>query len=416
MYNLITATENETINNELKKTQKYNILFSDIAYQEALIEIIENKLIDKVLVYENLPGGKKKEDFFKTLIENKKETEFIVIVDKIDNKTKDFFHKYNISKLIDSKNITVENINKTIDEKNIIIKREEKKEAKKDFFNILGYDKKVTTVSGNNGAGKTTFASNLAIALAKNTNKKVLLIDLDTINANVETFLDIPKINNKTNMSLEDDKLCVLNAITEYIQKNTFNFDMFSKLVIPYNRYKNLDVITGNTSMFVCQNVLCENYYNLILEKANQLYEYIVIDTNSSLFLDSTKWAIQKSDITYFVLEGTYRDLKNFKNSLAIFAKAWDVLISKLKIVLNKTNSFSLNSENVKNIINIDVIGEFPYSQDYIKTLNNGMPVILYNKTILAKYEKIIGAVPNKKSLLEIIGGKIVDNKSIKNK
>ena len=168
--------------------------------------------------------------------------------------------------------------------------------------------------------------------------------------------------------------------------------------------------------MFVCQNVLCEKYYDRILEKAKELYDYIIIDTNSNLFLDSTKWAIEKSDITYFVLEGTYRDITNLKNSLIIFSKSWDIFMQKIKIILNKKTNYSLDKNIIKDICNIDVVAEIEYFHDYIKCLNNGFPIVLYNKDVLKKYQKIIGIDDRKKNLLELIGGKIIDNKSFKNK
>ena len=424
MYNIVTATENELINSELKNTQKYNIDFSDIIYQEALIEIIKNKDVDKVIVYENLPGEKEKEEFFRELVNIKINVEIIVIVDKINKKSIEYFSQFNILKLIDSKEITIDNLINVIE--NEVIKEElnskkDNQEKQENFntnnlptVNKINYDKKIITVNGNNGAGKTTFAINLGITIEQTTNKKVLIIDLDTITASVENFLNIEKLNNKIN--IDNDKLCVLNYFIECIQKDNFDFPIFLNGVIKYNRCKSVDIITGNTSMFVCQNVLCEKYYNKILEKAKELYDYIIIDTNSNLFLDSTKWAIEKSDITYFVLEGTYRDITNLKNSLIIFSKSWDIFMQKIKIILNKKTNYSLDKNIIKDICNIDVIAEFEYLQDYIKCLNNGNPIVLYNKDVLKKYKKIIGVEDGKKSLLELIGGKIIDNKSFKNK
>ena len=206
MYNIVTATENELINSELKNTQKYNIDFSDIIYQEALIEIIKNKDVDKVIVYENLPGENEKEEFFRKLVNVKTNVEIIVIVDKINKKSIEYFSQFNILKLIDSKEITIDNLINVIE--NEVIKEElnSKKNNQEKYVSLnanslptvnkINYDKKIITVNGNNGAGKTTFAINLGITIEQATNKKVLIIDLDTITASVENFLNIEKLNN----------------------------------------------------------------------------------------------------------------------------------------------------------------------------------------------------------------------------
>ncbi len=411
MYKIITAVGNEFINEELKKTQEYEILFSDIAYQEALLDIVKNREIDKILVYEQLPGELSKENFFEKLQQIVPKSDIIVIVDNLNASKKNIFKKYNIEKLIDSNELSIEILNELIKKEPVeTLQNKKNQDIHLNEKTIIeyNYNKKIIVINGNNGSGKTTFAINLATVLSQNNKKRVLLIDLDTVTASIDKFLSIPKINKDMIIKLDADKECVLNYCTEYIQKNMFDFDAFSNVVVKYNKQNNLDIITGNTSMFVCQNVLCENYYNKIIEKAKEIYDYIVIDTNSCLFLDATKWALQKSDVIYYIMEGNYKDINNFKNNITVFSKVWDILLEKIEIVLNKNNIYSLNKEYIEGILNIKIETVFEYSSVFSKAINNGVPVVFLDKIIKGKYEKILGIKTNTNFLEKIkfmIGG-----------
>lgn len=414
MYKIITATGNPFINEELKKIPEYDVVFSDIAYQEALIEIITNKEIDKVVLYEMLPGKMDKGYFFNKIREIAPKTEFIIIVDKLRENTIQQFSDYNIEKIIQSNHITIdalkELINKKIESKSQKVIQNNNISNKSDNIQIEKsnntYKYKIITVNGNNGTGKTTFVVNLAATLSQNSKKKVLIIDLDTVSASVDKFFDVPKTYKKLKLKLDDDKECSLNYCVEYIQKNIFDFDMLSEITVQHNKIKNLHIITGNTSMFVCQNILCEDYYNKIIEKANEIYDYIIIDTNSSLFLDATKWALEKANIIYYLIEGTYKDINNFKNNITIFSKAWGIFTDKIQVILNKNNIYSLNKNYIESILNISINTSFDYNNIFLKAANNGIPAIYLDKIIKRKFNKIIG-VQEKENILEKIKFKI---------
>lgn len=402
MYNIITAIGNENINNELRNVNKYNIVYGDIMYQEALIEVIEKNNIDKLILYDNLVGSLNKFDLIEKLLQVKDTLDIIVILDKQDTKFTNFLISKGVFKIIDLNEITIELICENIDNKienekekglyNEINKLKEKIQTTTKEINIRPYDKKVITVNGTSGSGKTTFLVNLAITLARSYNKKVLIIDLDTITASVDKFVDISIFNKNVITNLDTDKKCVLNYLADSIEKNNFDFDVLTQSVMQYQKQKNVFVLTGNTSMFVCQNVLNTNHYSKILEKAKEMYDYIVIDTNSCLFLDSTKWSLQNADIIYYLFEGTYKDFSNMKNSLIIYKKAWDILYDKFEFILNKCNKHSLSKTEISNLDNsINISSCINYSDKYIEGLNNMIPVVFNSINEKIVYENILG-------------------------
>jgi len=55
--NIVTALKNPNINNKLREEENFNIIGSDIQYQEGILEILENnKNIDLLIISELLPG------------------------------------------------------------------------------------------------------------------------------------------------------------------------------------------------------------------------------------------------------------------------------------------------------------------------------------------------------------------------
>ena len=154
MLKIITALENENINNKLKKINDIQIIAKDIQYREGILEILDNyKDIDYILLNKNIEGEITLEVLIEKIKEINENIKIILIINKKEEKNKylnnNSYYKvfyeneiktdkiYNIfniekSKLIEKNNIPlekekIESKEKIIGESNNEIKEEIKK-------------------------------------------------------------------------------------------------------------------------------------------------------------------------------------------------------------------------------------------------------------------------------------------------
>ena len=425
MKKILTAMGNETLNNELMKYEKYDLITEDLFYQEAVLDVIKEEKCDVLLVSSLLQGQLDFYDFIEKIHKVDALMRIIVISDEINNFFKRKMNDLGIVDIYLDSNVCFEEIMDSIDREEALIKRIEnnkmemqkvaEKEKQKYILknNIekssivveeVTQKQEIIAVSGINGSGKTTIAANFSKILAKKTSSKILLIDLDTFSGNIDEILDISKIPTNVELMMDSDKKCGLNYASELISKNRFDSNVFDELVIHSD---GIDILTGNTSLYYCQNVLNENHYKIILEIAKEKYDFIIIDTSSNIFLDSVKWSLQQANKIFFVTENNYISMKKTNQLLEIFANNWKIWKNKIEILVNKERMVGIDLEVIEKIFDeYKIIGSIKNGEEneessYIKILETikYIPKVNFiNKIFLGKFSNSYNNVINYKS------------------
>ena len=211
--------------------------------------------------------------------------------------------------------------------------------------------------------------------LSQKSDSKILLIDLDTLNGNIDEILQINKVPQNIEMVIDSDKKSGLNYATELIMKNRFDANVFGELIIDAGGF---DILTGNTSLHYCQNVLNEIYYQKIIQAAKEKYDFIVIDTSSNIFLDSTKWALENANRVLFVIEDNYLSIKKMQQFVKVAVDIWGIFKKKIDIIINKKQKTEVEIEVIDKITDgLNVIGEIKINEQ-----NN-----------IASYERILSTI-----------------------
>ncbi len=118
MKKILTALQNETVNQKLSKYENIKIMANDIQYQEGIIETLEiDSKIDFIIFSELLPGEMKIEELIEKIKQMNEEIKMIII---LENK-KEELENYLLGKgkifIFYNNEITIEQLIKIIEEK-----------------------------------------------------------------------------------------------------------------------------------------------------------------------------------------------------------------------------------------------------------------------------------------------------------
>lgn len=410
MKRILTALGNPTLNNELRKYEKYDLIAEDLFYQEAVIDLVKTESVDTIVISGLLQGQDDLCEFVSSIKRKNSVARIIIITDEISGEAKKTLMNMGVFDILYDSQVEVSDVIDAIDREEPIIKTVVEESKEKYYFKenentevsyITKLQKQeVIAISGINGVGKSTFAVKFAKKLASKSNSRILLIDLDTLNGNLDEILSINKVPQNVDFIMDEDKKCGLNYAVDLIAKNRFDANVLDELIV-YE--KGIDVLTGNTSLHYCQNVLKEEYYTKILLAAKEKYDFIILDTSSNIFLDATKWALQEASKILFITENNYIGIKKSSQLLNVFLNVWGIWKNKISLVIRQAQKDELENEMMEKILQgINVIGILKNRDDmeYEKILSkiNFIP----KPTLKEKFEKIKNVFENKINVKEV--------------
>lgn len=374
--NIITALSNPGLHEELKKVSEFNILTKDIQYQEGIIETLnEIHKVDILIMSEMIPGELNIYEFINKIKKENKNIKIIIFLKEKKEELEIFLYSKGIYDIYYDNKININDFIKDLKGKNKLEKIENKiqKINNNKLFQIIRIIKKlknknkknkIISILGTHGSGKSIFSINLIKSIK---NKKVLLIDFDIINNSIHTLFGVKKypINiNKEKIEIED-------------------------LIIKINN--NINLICGLDLIYKKNKKITEEEIKNIFIKLNKIYDYIIVDTSSECFFDHTKFIIQNSDVSIFLIESNLIEIEKSKNLLEMYIKNWNIKKDKIKIIMNKQNKNSIYKKILKNIfLDFSIIGEIKYNENYNTLINKNFNNYYINNKIKKEFLTVI--------------------------
>lgn len=231
--------------------------------------------------------------------------------------------------------------------------------TKSQSLNETGSKGKIFSVFGpKGGVGTTTMVSNLATTLIKQTKKDLIVVDLNLQLGNIAFFLNI-----KTKYSILD------------VLSNINNIDsVLFKRMLPKNS-AGISLLAGPSKIEESEAIHGENIEQM-LNLLRNIYDYIVIDTNSS-FDDVTLKALDESDYIFVVSMLDIATIYNTKQCLEIFQKiGYDE--NKMRLIINRHTAFKdLDIGAMEKVLNYPIYWRIP-NLDFssaLNSINKGIPI-----------------------------------------
>jgi len=171
------------------------------------------------------------------------------------------------------------------------------------------------------GEGKTYIASNLALALASY-DKKVLLIGAD---------MRKPKLKETLNL-VHNEK-----GLSSYLHSKESNW---KNLILKSNPYADdLHILFTGAIPPNPSNLLSNGRFKTLMKEAKKEYDYIVIDSTPTIYVNDTFLIAKEADLTVYITRFNYTDneLLNYSRDLALNNKL-NNMVYVLNDIENKTN------------------------------------------------------------------------------
>lgn len=370
---LLTDSETERLDiTEMLKNIDYIHLAGDSVDETKTLESLERSQVDILLMGSGLNG--ERYAFAEKVSHQFPHTGIIMVEDELLEETmhnalfagaKDVLIKpIDPEKLMNS----IYRINQ-LQERFVVMKAEtpQKKIRKSELGQVY------TVFSTKGGVGKTFVSINLAASLAKNSEKRVVLVDLDLDFGNAALALNLyPKF-----------------TITDVIDDiRHMDSDLIESYLIPHE--SGIKVLPANLQPAMNDFINAEHIH-VILESLRESFDYVVVDMPGR-FVETIMPALALADQLLVITTPELSSVRNIK-VLLVTLQDLNFPQSKIRIILNKEDTRGeIKKNDVETTLNKKV--DAAIGLDYrrvLSSLNRGVPLVYeYPKNTLSKnFEKM---------------------------
>lgn len=222
-------------------------------------------------------------------------------------------------------------------------------------------DAKVITVfAAKGGCGKTTLATNIAVALAADGARRVGLVDLDLAFGDVAIMMQlVPERSIADAVGLGEglDETALRTLLTPYAPG-------LSTLLAPAGPAE---------AERITQGMVAE-----VLRLARGMFDYLVVDTPPQ-FTDHVLAALDVSHLHVLLTTPDIPALKNLRITLDTF-DLLDLPKEHRLVVLNRSDAkVGLTASDIERVIRVPIAAHVPSSRDVPVSINRGVPITVDN-------------------------------------
>ncbi len=219
--------------------------------------------------------------------------------------------------------------------------------------------KVITVFSTKGGIGKTTIASNLAVALSQKKDAKIAILDADLQFGDVALFLNLTPRATLADLAGNSGMLDA-NVIQNYLLEYNRSLQLLAAPLRP----EQADMVQGES-------------LTAILKIMRNMFDYIIVDT-APVFNEPMLAVLDEADEILVLATLDLPTIKNIKLCLEIM-DSLQYPKDKIKLLLNRANSeSSITLRKVEETLKVPITASFPSDgKTVVASVNQGIPFVV---------------------------------------
>jgi septum site-determining protein MinD len=228
----------------------------------------------------------------------------------------------------------------------------------------------IAVISGKGGVGKTTATANLGLGIAMN-GEKVVLVDFDIGQRNLDMILGLENRVVYDMVQVMDGEATIKQALIKSKVSDNLRF-----LAASQTKDK---------------TVLESTKVESLLTKLKEEFDYVILDAPAGIE-SGYEHTIEFADAAIIVVNPEVSSIRDADRAIGILdsksqkVKDGEEVVKYLiinRIVASMVESGEmLNSEDILEILNINLLGKIPEDRGVIDASNQGKPIILNDKSL----------------------------------
>jgi len=214
----------------------------------------------------------------------------------------------------------------------------------------------ITVFGPKGGVGKTTIATNLAVAMAQRLYSSVALVDLDVRFGNVATVLGLSAERSIVDLA-QNGHTPDLEQVRQCMVTHASGVD-----ILPAPEWR------GEWYP------LTPDHVGAILHALAQSYDFVVVDTPAG-FNDFISRALELSTLALLV---TSPDVTGLKEALTVLEmlRDWSYPQERVVLVLNHAVAAKVSDGEVRSVLGIRPAWRIPFDKEVMRSLREGRPLV----------------------------------------
>ncbi|MBO8137539.1 MAG: response regulator [Desulfotomaculum sp.] len=266
---------------------------------------------------------------------------------------------------------TIRRVNELHKKRNIHLLNTKQQETSSQVRSQRG--KIITFFCTKGGVGKTMLATNMAVSLAQDARKKVVLLDLDLTAGDAAVMLNISVKGTIADLVQEDD---------------SFDFSLIDTYLVPH--LSGMRILPAPSSPEQAELVHPQHIQQILnILKSN--FDYIIIDT-APIYSDINLEVLEASDQVLLVLNQDLTTLKHVKTAQEILSTL--NYSAKIRVILNQHSQEGIKIKDLEKTLNTTLTAIIPEDQKTVRnSINKGLPFVMSQSStkVSARVKELIG-------------------------